>query len=91
MKTIINRIALGVFALVIALFSVDKSSLGYWYIGIIPFISLVLVANYISTLEKKAEIDKKVKIISWICFFATAIIGWLLIISFPEIFNTYGL
>jgi hypothetical protein len=91
MKTIINRIALGVFALVIALFSVDKSSLGYWYIGIIPFISLVLVTNYISTLEKKAEIDKKVKIIGWICFFATAIIGWLLIISFPEIFNTYGL
>ena len=91
MKTIINRIALGVFALVIALFSVDKSSLGYWYIGIIPFISLVLVANYISTLEKKDEIDKKVKIISWICFFATVIIGWLLIISFPEIFNTYGL
>ncbi len=91
MKTIINRIALGVFALVIALFSVDKSSLGYWYIGVIPFISLVLVANYISTLEKKDEIDKKVKLISWICFFATVIIGWLLIISFPEIFNTYGL
>ncbi|MDR7080684.1 hypothetical protein J2Y03_005775 [Neobacillus niacini] len=91
MKTIINRIALGVFVLVIALFSVDKSSLGYWYIGIIPFTSLVLVVNYISILEKKAEIDKKVKIISWICFFATVIIGWLLIISFPEIFNTYGL
>ena len=91
MKTIINRIALGVFALVIALFSIDKSSLGYWYIGIIPFISLVLVANYISTLEKKDEIDKKVKIISWICFLAIAILGWLLIISFPEIFNTYGL
>lgn len=91
MKTIINRIALGVFVLVIALFSVDKSSLGYWYIGIIPFISLVLVANYISTLEKKDEIDKKVKIISWICFLATVILGWLLIISSPEIFNTYGL
>ena len=91
MKTIINRIALGVFVLVIALFSVDKSSLGYWYIGIIPFTLLVLVVNYISILEKKAEIDKKVKIISWICFFATVIIGWLLIISFPEIFNTYGL
>ena len=91
MKTIINRIALGVFVLVIALFSVDKSSLGYWYIGIIPFTSLVLVVNYISILEKKTEIDKKVKIISWICFFVTVIIGWLLIISFPEIFNTYGL
>ena len=91
MKTIINRIALGVFVLVIALFSVDKSSLGYWYIGIILFTSLVLVVNYISILEKKAEIDKKVKKISWICFFATVIIGWLLIISFPEIFNTYGL
>ena len=89
MKTIINRIALGVFVLVIALFSVDKSSLAYWYIGIIPFTSLVLVVNYISILAKKAEIDKKVKIISWICFFATVIIGWLLIISFPEIFNTY--
>ena len=69
----------------------DKSFLGYWYIGSIPFICYVLVINYISTLEKKAEIDKKVKIISWICFFATIIIGWLLIISFPEIFNTYGL
>ena len=82
MKTIINRITLGVFVLVIVLFSVDKSSLGYWYIGIIPFTSLVLVANYISTLEKKAEIDKKLNIISWICFLATVIIGWLLIISF---------
>jgi hypothetical protein len=80
-----------VFTLVTALFSVEKSSLGYWYIGRIPFISLVLVANYISRLEKKDEIDKKVKIISWICFLATIIIGWLLIISFPEIFNTYSL
>ena len=91
MKTIINRIALGVFVLVIVLFSFDKSSLGYWYIGIIPFTSLILVVNYISRLEKKAEIDKKVNIISWICFLATVIIGWLLIISFPEIFNTYDL
>lgn len=91
MKTIINRITLGVIMLVVVLWGVDKSSLGYWYIGSIPFICYVLLVNYISTLEKKAEIDKKVKIISWICFFATVIIGWLLIISFPEIFNTYGL
>ena len=91
MKTILTRITLGVIMLVVVLWGVDKSSLGYWYIGSIPFICYVLLINYISTLEKKAEIDKKVKIISWICFFATVIIGWLLIISFPEIFNTYGM
>ena len=91
MKTIINQIALGVILLVVVLWEVDKASLGYWYIGVIPLICLILVVNYISKLEKKDEIDKKVKIIGWICFFATGIIGWLLIISFPEIFNTYGL
>ena len=91
MKTIINRIALGVVVLVVALFSVDKYYLGYWYIGVIPFVSFVLVANYIGTLEKKNEIDKKAKIIRWICFFATVIIGWVFILSFPEIFNTYGI
>ena len=74
-QTIINRISIGVIVLVVVLFLVDKSSLGYWYIGVIPFICFVLVVNYISKLEKKAEIDKKVKIISWICFFATVIIG----------------
>ena len=60
MTTIINRITLGVIMLVVVLWGVDKSSLGYWYIGSIPFICYVLVINYISTLEKKAEIDKKV-------------------------------
>jgi len=59
--------------LVVVLWGVDKSSLGYWYIGSIPFICYVLLINYISTLEKKAEIDKKVKIISWICFFANRV------------------
>ncbi|MGE8081388.1 hypothetical protein [Peribacillus loiseleuriae] len=90
MKTIINRIALGVIMLAIVLWEVDKSSLGYWYIGAIPFICFVLVVNYISKLEKKDEIDKKVKIIGWICFFATVVIGLVLILSYPEIFNTYG-
>ena len=75
---------------VVVLFLVDKSILGFGYIGVIPFISIVLVVNYISKLEKKAGIDKKVKIIGWICFFVTAIIGLLIILSFPEIFNTYG-
>ena len=46
--------------------------------------SLVLVSNYISNLEKKAEVDKKVKIIGWICFIVTAIIGLVLILSFPD-------
>ena len=91
MKTIINRMALGVFTVIIALFSADKAYLGYWYIGIIPCISLAIVSNYINTLEKNDEIGKKVKIISWICFFASAILGLLLIASFPEIFNTYHL
>ena len=91
MKTIINRIALGVVLLIVVLFSFDKNYLGHWYIGTISFVSFVLVINYIGTLERKTEIDKKTKIIGWICFFVTLIIGWLLIISFPEIFNTYGL
>ena len=90
MKTVINRIALGVIILVVVLWEVDKASLGYWYIGIIPLICLILVNYYISKLEKKDEIDKKVNIIGWICFFATGIIGLVLILSFPEIFNTYG-
>lgn len=90
MKTVINRIAIGVIMLVVILWGVDKSTLGYWYIGVIPFICFFLVNYYISKLEKKDEIDKKVNIIGWVCFFATVIIGWLLIISFPEIFNTYG-
>ena len=90
MKMVINRIAFGVIMLVVILWGVDKSTLGYWYIGTIPFICLFLVNYYISKLEKKDEIDKKVNIIGWICFLATVIIGWLLIISFPEIFNTYG-
>ena len=92
MKTIINRISIALIVLVVVLFLVDKSILGVnWYIGVIPLICLVLVIFYIGKLEKKAEIDKKVKIISWICFFVTAIIGLVLILSFPDIFNTYGL
>jgi hypothetical protein len=79
-----------VLLLVVVLFLVDKSILGFGYIGGISFVCFVLVINYISKLEKKAEIDKKVRIISWICFFATVIIGLVLILSFPEIFNTYG-
>ncbi|WP_156324342.1 hypothetical protein [Bacillus sp. FJAT-27251] len=55
--------------LVVALFLVDKSFLGFNLLGVIPLICLVLVTAYISKLEKKAEIDKKVKIIGWICFF----------------------
>ena len=70
------------FALVVALFIIDNP-----FLGIIPMISLVLVSNYTSKLEKKAEIDKKVKIISWICFLATAIIGLVLILSFPDYFQ----
>lgn len=91
MNTVINRVALALIALIVALWVVDKSSLGYWYISIIPFICLILVSNYISKLEKKDKIDKKVNIIGWICFFATAIIGLVLILSFPEFFNTYGI
>ncbi|RLL47113.1 hypothetical protein D8M04_07980 [Oceanobacillus piezotolerans] len=91
MKMILNRIALGVILLVVVLFSVDKSILGHGYIGLISFVCFLLIINYISTLEKKDQIDKKVKIIGWFCFFGTVIIGLLLIISFPEIFNTYGL
>lgn len=77
--------------LVVVLFLVDKSILGVNFIGVIPLICLFLVTSYIGKLEKKAEIDKKVKIISWICFFATAIIGLVLILSFSDFFNTYGL
>lgn len=91
MNTVLNRIALGVIALIVALWVVDKSSLGYGYISIIPFICIALVGNYINKLEKKDEISKKVNIIGWVCFFATAIIGLVLIYSFPEFFNTYGI
>ena len=76
--------------LIVVLFSVDKSFLGFNYIAVIPYVCFLLMTNYISKLEKKAAIDKKVIIISRICFFATVIIGLLLILSFPKIFNTYG-
>ena len=83
---------MAVIVLVVVLFSVDKSILlGFNYIGAIPLICIGLISIYIGKLEKKAEVNTKVKIIGMICFFATAIIGWLLIIWFPEIFNTYGL
>ena len=90
MLTILNKISMAVILLVVVLFLVDKSFLGFNYIGVVPFVCFVLVINYIGELEKKADIDKKVKLISRICFFATVIIGLLLILSFPEIFNTYG-
>ena len=77
--------------LVVVLFLVDKSILGFDFIGVISLVCFVLVIYYIGKLEKKAEIDKKLKIISWICFFVTVLIGLVLILSFPEIFNTYGL
>ena len=91
MQTIINKISLALILLVLVLFLVDKSFLGYNYIGAIPFVCFVLVVNYIGKLEKKAEIDKKVKIISSICFIVIVITGLLLILTFPEIFNTYGI
>ena len=43
MKTIINRISIGVILLVVTLFLVDKSILGFNFIGVIPLICLVLV------------------------------------------------
>ncbi|WP_218775583.1 hypothetical protein [Oceanobacillus senegalensis] len=90
--TILNKIAIAVILLVVVLFSVDKSILlGFNYVGIIPFVCYGVIISYISKVEKKSEIDKRIRIISWICFYATVIIGWLLIISFPEIFNTYGI
>lgn len=91
MQTIINKISLALILLVLVLFLVDKSFLGYNYIGAIPFVCFVLVMNYIGKLEQKAEVNKKVKIISSICFVVTIIIGLLLILSFPKIFNTYGI
>lgn len=86
--TILNKISIAVIVLVLSMFSVDMSFSGVNYWGSIPLICLVLVASYISKLEKKAEIDPKIKIISWVCFFATGVIGLVLILSFPEIFNT---
>ena len=75
--------------LIVVLFSVDKSFLGFNYIAVIPYVCFLLMTNYIGKLEKKADINKKVKIISNICFIVTVIIGLILILTFPEIFNTY--
>jgi hypothetical protein len=88
--TIINRISFAVILLVVVLFLIDKSVFGFHFLGAIPLISLVLISNYIGRLERKAGVDKKVRIVGMICFIVTAIIGLLLILSFPEIFNTYG-
>ena len=58
MQTIINKISMAVLLLVVVLFMIDKSTLGFNYIGAIAFVCFVLVSNYIGKLEKKAEIDK---------------------------------
>ena len=81
---------MAIILLVVVLFSVDKSFLGYNFIGVIPYVCFLLMTNYIGKLEKKADINKKTILISRICFFVTVIIGLLLILSFPKIFNTYG-
>ncbi len=69
--------------LVVVLFMVDKP-----FLGVIPLFGLVLVNNYISKLEKKAEVDIKLRGISMICYFATGIIGLVLIIWFSDFFQT---
>ena len=51
-QTIINKISIAVILLVVVLFSVDKSVLGFSYLGVISFVCFVLVINYISKLEK---------------------------------------
>jgi len=89
--TIISKISIAIVILVVTLFLIDKSFLGFKIIGFIPFFCILLVNNYISKLEERAGIDKRVKVIGWICFYVTVIIGLLLILSFPEIFNTYGI
>ncbi len=71
--------------LVVVLFMVDKP-----FLGVIPLFGLVLVNNYISKLEKKAEVDIKLKGISMICYFVTVIIGLVLIIWFSDFFQTGG-
>ncbi|MFJ7978647.1 hypothetical protein ACIQZI_23935 [Peribacillus sp. NPDC096379] len=71
--------------LVVVLFMVDKP-----FLGVIPLFGLVLVNNYISKLEKKAEVDIKLKGISMICYFVTLIIGLVLIIWFSDFFQTGG-
>ncbi|MGX2962126.1 hypothetical protein JNUCC23_23435 (plasmid) [Peribacillus sp. JNUCC 23] len=48
----------------------------------------VFVHNYISKLEKKAEVDIKLRRISMICYFATGLIGLVLIILFADFFQT---
>ena len=68
--------------LVVVLFMVDKPFLG----GII-LLGLALVNNYISKLEKKAEVDIKLQRIGIICFFAIGIIEVVLIFSFPDFFQ----
>lgn len=82
---------MAVLLLVVVLFAGDKNYLGHWYISIIVFASFFIVTNYIGKLERKNPVDKKVKIISWICFIATAIFGLIFVVSNPEIFNTYGI
>ncbi len=89
--TLLNRILMPVIQLVVVLFLVDKSYIGFHFIGVIPFIGITVITVYISKLEKKAGVETKVNIIGWICFFVTAVIGLVLILSCPEIFNTYGI
>src|SRR5699024_7396290 len=89
--SIITKISMAIVILVISLFFIVKYFFVFNFIVLITFFCFLLVSNYINKLEKIVGVDKKVKVIGWICFYVTVIIGLLLIISFPEIFNTYGI
>lgn len=74
-QSLLTKVAFG-----IVLISVVLLSLEYTLFGYICLFSLILISNYVSKLEKKANVGKKIEIIGLVVYVATTIIGLLLIL-----------
>ncbi|HEO8418508.1 Uncharacterised protein [Mycobacteroides abscessus subsp. abscessus] len=69
MRTIIYNIAFAIVAVYIIV-HIDN-----YLVGILPLISLWIIHDYTHNLEKKTDVNRKVKIIGTICYLVIAIIG----------------
>lgn len=69
MRTILYNIAFAIVAVFIII------HIENYLVGILPLISLWVMYDYTHNLEKKTDVNRKVKIIGTICYLVIAIIG----------------